>query len=270
MYERLWKLALDLKNATLLYKNNKKTFNEVWSFTVTTTESNDEPVVCTSINLFALKLEDYHNLAIAINDTLPRPTGFIIYASSPSQFNPNNDNSDDFDMIPSGDHRMMKIRMKNNERKSTRNYGCDEFNQAKYTQEIESFIVGELHCRPSWFQLQDNRMPQCNGSEKYQKFLARLQDLSKANGMVPNCKEDQWETQEIWTTKPPIPNTTLIQYWLHTKTVQVSEEIFTYEVFDIFNDFAGVLSLCLGVSIISLYDYIVDTCKIFVNAPQPE
>ena len=70
---------------------------------------------------------------------------------------------------------------------------------------------------------------------------------------------------------------TIIQYYSLTKTVKVSKEVFTYEVIDIFNDFAGVLSLCLGVSIISLFDYIVDTskkiyntCKNFVNAPQSE
>lgn len=54
---------------------------------------------------------------------------------------------------------------------------------------------------------------------------------------------------------------TIIQYYSLTKTVKVSKEVFTYEVIDIFNDFAGVLSLCLGVSIISFYDYIVDTSK---------
>ena len=259
--ETIKKSALKVKNSTELYKNSNKTFDDVWSFTASATDSNEEPVVCTSINLFNLKLEEYQTFSFIINDTLPKPTGFLIYASSPFQFNPNKDNNNNFDMIPSGDQRMMKIKMKNNERKSTRKYECDVSNQAKYTQCIESFMVRELHCRPSWFQIVDNKIHLCNGSEKYLKYLALIQDLSKSNCMVPNCKKNEWETQEIWTTKSPLPNTTLIQYWLHTKTVKVSEEVFTYGVFDIFNDFAGVLSLCLGVSIISFYDYIVDTSK---------
>ena len=164
-------------------------------------------------------------------------------------------------MIPSGSGRMMKIRMKQTERKSTKKYGCDEFNQAKYTKCIESFIVGELQCRPSWFQMPDNKMPLCSGSEKYEKFLAVIKDLSKAKCIVPNCKEKIWETPEIWTTQAEFLNATLIQHYALTKTVKVSEEVFIYGVIDIFNDFAGVLSLFLGVSIISFYDFIVETSK---------
>ena len=165
-------------------------------------------------------------------------------------------------MIPSGSGRMMKMRMQQTERKSTRKYRCDEFNQSKYTKCIESFIAGELQCRPSWFQMIDNEKSLCQGSEKYLKFLALIQDLSKANCIVPNCKEKIWESKEIWTTpKAPLENATLIQYWALTKTSKVSEEEFTYGVFDVFNDFAGVLSLFLGVSIISFYDFIVETSK---------
>ena len=86
------KLTLDLKNASQLDDLYNKTFNEVWSFTATTTETNDNPVVCASINLFKLKVEVYQSLTIVINDTLPAPSGFVIYASSPYQFNPNNGN----------------------------------------------------------------------------------------------------------------------------------------------------------------------------------
>ena len=68
------------------------TLNEVWSFTVTATEANDEPVVCASINLFKLTVDNYQTFNILINDTLPLPSGFVIYASSPYQFNPNNGN----------------------------------------------------------------------------------------------------------------------------------------------------------------------------------
>ena len=164
-------------------------------------------------------------------------------------------------MIPSGTQRMMTIRMDQIERKSTKKYGCDEFNQAKYTKCIESFIVGELRCRPSWFQMIDNEKSLCQGSEKYQKFLALIKDLSKANCIDPNCKESIWKTEEMWTTQMTIQNATIIQYYGYTKTVKVSEEVFIYGVFDIFNDFAGVLSLFLGVSIISLYDFIVETSK---------
>lgn len=88
----LWKLTLDLKTPKHLHANNKATFNEVWSFTTTTTESNDNPVVCASINLFKLKVEDYASMTILINDTLPVASGFVIYAASPFQFNPNDAN----------------------------------------------------------------------------------------------------------------------------------------------------------------------------------
>ena len=176
--------------------------------------------------------------------------------------------SDNFNLIPSGTEKMMKIIMRQTDRKSTRNYGCDESNEAKYTKCIESFIVGELQCKPTWYQMLDNNMmlPFCKGSEKYQKFLGLIHDLSKANCIVPNCKKKIWDSQEIWTTQNPIlENTTTIQYVIFSKTVKVSEEVFTYEVFDIFNDFAGVLSLFLGVSIISFYDYLVETSKTIYN-----
>ena len=238
------------------------TFKEVWSFTVTATEVNDKPVVCVSINLFKLKVDKYQSLNILIEDTLPVPSGFVIYNSSPFQFNPNNGKNDNFEMIPTGSGRMMKMRMKSIERKSTRKFKCDESNQAKYTQCIESFIVGELQCKPSWFQIIDNKVPPCNGRKKYQKFSALIKDLSKANCLVSNCKQKIWESEEIWTTpEAPVKNATLIQYWTLTKTEKVSKEVFTYGVFNIFNDFAGVLSLIFGVSIISFYDYIVDTSK---------
>jgi len=86
------KFTLDLKNASQLDDLYNKTFNEVWSFTATTTESNDDPVVCTSINFSDLKVELYKTLKIGISDTSPTPTGFLVYASSPLQFNPNNGN----------------------------------------------------------------------------------------------------------------------------------------------------------------------------------
>ena len=86
------KFTLDLKNTSQLHDLNNKTFNEVWSFTATTTESNDDPVVCTSINLSDLKVKEYKTLVIGINDTSPTPTGFLVYTSSPLQFNPNNGN----------------------------------------------------------------------------------------------------------------------------------------------------------------------------------
>ena len=106
-------------------------------------------------------------------------------------------------------------------------------------------------------------MSLCRGSEKYQKYLELIKDLSKANCNVPNCKENIWKTQEIWTkpTSNWAANTTLITYESLSKTVKVSEEVFTYTVFDMLNDFAGVLSLFLGVSIISLYDNIIETSR---------
>ena len=172
--------------------------------------------------------------------------------------------SDNFDMVPQGTEKMMKIRMKQTERKSTRKYDCDEFNHAKYTKCIELFIVEQLQCKPAWIYVSDNMIPLCRGSEKYKMFLALIKDLSKANCIVPNCKEMIWESQEMWTTDTLSQwntNGTIIQYFALTKTVKVSEEVFTYGVFDVFNDFAGVLSLFLGVSIISFYDYIVETSK---------
>ena len=279
----LYNEALILKNPKQLYENNNKTIDEIWSLTATSTIINDDPVVCVSINLFNLKVEKYPSFSLFINDTaLPAPpTGFLVYASSPFQFNPSNENNNNFDMITSQTQKMMTIRMDQIERKSTRKYQCDESNQAKYAICIESFITKELQCRPTWFQTIGNKMALCNDSEKYQKFLALIKDLSKANCLVPNCKQKIWKSDEIWTSQMPIQYAdtpvTIIQYYSLTKTVKVSKEVFTYQVIDIFNDFAGVLSLCLGVSIISFYDYIVDTskkiyikCKNFFNAPDPE
>ena len=168
-------------------------------------------------------------------------------------------------MIPSGSGRIMKIKMEETERKCTRKFVCNEYNQEKYTRCIEAFIVEKLQCKPSWFKILDNNMVMslCRGSEKYQKYLELIKDLSKANCNVPNCKENIWKTQEIWTkpTSNWAANTTFITYESLSKTVKVSEEVFTYTVFDMLNDFAGVLSLFLGVSIISLYDYIIETSR---------
>ena len=93
IYISLSKEALFLKSSKQLYENNKKTVNEIWSFTPTTTMANEDPVVCTSINLFNLRVEKYQTLSFFIFDTLPaHPTGFLIYHSSPFQFNPNSEN----------------------------------------------------------------------------------------------------------------------------------------------------------------------------------
>ena len=59
-----------------------------------------------------------------------------------------------------------------------------------------------------------------------------------------------------------VGNGTNMMYYVLSHTLKVAEESLTYTVFDIFNDFAGVLSLFLGVSIISFYDYI---CELFKN-----
>ena len=172
----LYNEALILKNPKQLYENNNKTIDEIWSLTAIPTMINDDPVVCASINLFNLKVEKYQSFSLFINDTaLPAPpTGFLVYASSPFQFNPSNENSNKFDMIPSQTQKIMTIRMDQIERKSTRKYRCDESNQAKYTNCIESFIIEELQCRPKWFQKIDNKMALCYGSEKYQKFLTLI------------------------------------------------------------------------------------------------
>ena len=239
------------------------TVNEVWSVTVTTTASNDIPVVCVSIHLHKLDLKEYRMLTVMVNDTSPRPSGFFIHTSSPFQFDPNRDNSDSFDMFPTSTHRLLKVRMEQTKRKSTREYNCDESNQQKYTNCIEEFIIDELQCKPAWFQ-RTNALPNCASSQKYQEFLTLIRDLkSKSHCNVPNCVENTWRTQEMWTSQ--YENGTIMQYYVPTTTVKVSTEIFTYGLFDIFNDFAGVLSLFLGVSIISFYDYIVDVSKKIYN-----
>ena len=255
---------MDLKNSTHLYRNNKMTVNDIWSLTVTPTPANDVPVVCVSINLHKLDLKEYIMLNIMVNDTTPN--GFCIQTSNPSQFDPYGDKSDNFDMFPTGTHKLLRIRMEQIKRKSTREYYCDEFNEQKYTNCIDEFIKDELQCRPVWFQ-RTNDLPICARSDKYQKFLTIIRDLKhlkgESNCIVPNCVENTWRTQEIWTSQ--LENSTIFQYYAPATKVKVSTEIFTYGLFDIFNDFAGVLSLFLGVSIISFYDYIVDVSKKIYN-----
>ena len=235
--------------------------DDIWSIYVTPTASNYNPVNCVSINLFKLNLTGYSMLMVFINDTLPN--GFFIYASDPYQFNPNRDNTDNFDMFPSGKEKMMKIRMKQKERKPTKKYHCDGSNQQRYTECIESFIMENLQCKPSWFNIANNK-PLCTGSAKYQTFLALLRDLKKADCNIPNCIQNTWKTQEIWTNeihdqvRLKHGNGTLIQYFAFATTVEVSNEVFVYEIMNIFNDFAGVVSLLLGASFISLFDYIFE------------
>ena len=239
------------------------TVNEIWSMTVSTTPANDVPVVCVSIHLHKLDLKEYIMLNVMVNDITPN--GFGIQTSNPFQFDPNRDKSD-FDMFLTGTHKLLRIRMEQIKRKSTREYYCDEFNEQKYTNCIEEFIKDELQCEPVWFQ-RTNDLPICASSDKYQRFLTLIRDLKHLKGysncIVPNCVENTWRTQEMWTSQ--YENGTIMQYYVPTTTVKVSTEIFTYGLFDIFNDFAGVLSLFLGVSIISFYDYIVDVSKKIYN-----
>ena len=239
------------------------TVSEIWSFTVTTTPANDIPIVCVSIQLHKLDLKGYSMLTIAINDMAP--IGFFVQTSNPYDFDPNRDNTDNFDLFPSGTQKLLKVRMEQTKRKSTREYYCDELNEQKYTNCIDELVIDGLECRPAWFQM-TNSFPTCANSQKYQKFLTLIRDLkSKSHCIVPNCVGNTWRTQEIWTSKSPIENLTLMQYFALATTVKVSTEIFTYGIFDIFNDFAGVLSLFLGVSILSFYEYVIDVSKKIYN-----
>ena len=258
-----------MKNGSNLYDNNKVNIDEVWSTFVTPTAVNYVPVVCVSFNLFKLNLKGYSMLHIFNNGTFHN--GLFIYTSDPYQFNPNRDNDDNFDMFPSGKQKMMKIKMRQSERKPTGKYTCDEFNQQRYAECVELYIVKHLQCKPSWFQIvSEGDSPTCSGAEKYLKFLALLRNLKKAiqNCTIPNCRQNTWTTQEIWTTdldnltELKIGDTgTAIQFFALATAVEVSTEEFTYGIFNIFNDFAGVVSLLLGVSIISFYDYIFEMSR---------
>ena len=152
--------------------------------------------------------------------------------------------------------------MQQKARQSTRKYECDVFNQQKYNQCIESLIVQELGCRPSWYK--EGSEETCSGSEKYSKFMEVSQNLSKDPRFckIPNCLENTWKTQDIMTTEQ---NFTIIQFVAISKTIEVSNEVFTYELFDIFNDFAGVISLFLGASIISSFDFITEKFEKMYN-----
>ena len=260
---------LDLKNEGDLHANSGAKIDEIWSIYVTPTPANYDPVACVSINLFRLNLTGYQIFIIFNNNTSIR--GFFVFASEPYQFNPNRGDTDDFDLFPTRTQKMMKIRMQRTERKPTRKYECDELNQQKYSECIEKYIIEKLRCKPSWFQIFSNKSV-CSGSEKYQEYLALIRDLKKSDCIAENCVQNTWNTQEMWTTSisnifgdgenyqaEKFQNGTWIQYLALATTVKVSEEAFTYGIFDIFNDFAGVLSLLLGVSIISFYDYIVET-----------
>ena len=90
-------------------------------------------------------------------------------------------------MIPSGSGRIMKIKMEQTERKCTRKFVCNEYNQEKYTRCIEAFIVEKLQCKPSWFKILDNNtvMSLCRGSEKYQKYLDVIASREANDGVVP-------------------------------------------------------------------------------------
>ena len=151
--------------------------------------------------------------------------------------------------------------MQQKSRQSTRKYECDTFNQQKYTKCIESLIVEEVGCIPSWYSQETHtNSTTCSGSEKYSKFLELSQNLSKDKTVckIPNCLENTWTTQDIITTELKY-SITVINLSAISKTIEVSNEVFTYELFDIFNDFAGVISLFLGASIISSFDYINET-----------
>ena len=166
-------------------------------------------------------------------------------------------------MLTSGFMNMKYIKMRQTSRQSTRKYECDTFNQQKYTQCIESRIVQELGCKPSWFSL-DTRTNACSGSEKYSKFLEVSQNLGKDTKIckIPNCLENTWTTEDIMTTEQSFP---IIEFSAISKTIEVATEVFTYELFDIFNDFAGVISLFLGASIISSFDYIKEKFEKLCN-----
>ena len=155
--------------------------------------------------------------------------------------------------------------MQQRSRQSTRKYECDVFNQQKYNQCIESLIVQELGCRPSWYSQETNtNSTTCSGSAKYSKFMEVSQNLSKDTRLckIPNCLGNTWTTQDIMTTNQTF---TVIQFVAISKTIEVSNEVFTYELFDIFNDFAGVISLFLGASIISSFDYITEKFEKMYN-----
>ena len=155
--------------------------------------------------------------------------------------------------------------MRQTSRQSTRKYECDTFNQQKYTKCIESLIVQGLGCRPSWYSQETHtESTTCSGSEKYSKFLELSQNLSKDTRLckIPNCLGNTWTTQDIMTADV---NLTFFQFSAISKTIEISDEVFTYELFDIFNDFAGVISLFLGAGIISSFDYITEKFEKMYN-----
>lgn len=175
--------------------------------------------------------------------------------------------------VRSGSMILKYIKMQQTSRQKTGRFECDSFNQQKYTQCSESYIVRELGCRPSWFKEGlDESLTTCSGSEKYSLFLEESQNLRK-DGIIcniPNCLENVWTTQDIMTTELDLFNQenltlTAIEFSAISKTIQISNEVFSYELFDIFNDFAGVISLFLGASIISSFDYIKEKFEKMYN-----
>ena len=77
---------LVLRNQTHLARNNNMTIDDIFSYAVSATSSNNKPVVCTSIDLSKLNMTRYAFMMVNIYNDRSMPTGFAVLNTEPLQF----------------------------------------------------------------------------------------------------------------------------------------------------------------------------------------
>ncbi len=174
-------------------------------------------------------------------------------------------------MLESGYSYGMMLQVSLGIRLNNRKYQCDEDNRQKKTVCINEYMEKELNCSLPWLRSKSgNGIKLCDQHWQMKKFFEIVKN-SIPDGIcsMPNCGTYDWNIEMSYTMndklgmKDDIVNVEVVI--AKGSKAEIVDEVLSYGIESFISDFGGYLGLLLGGSMLSIYDFLLDSFDRFQN-----
>ena len=158
---------------------------------------------------------------------------------------------------------------------NTKNNPCKTNNDIKLTDCVNQVYEKELGCKLPWLYNKDITHGICKSQEKFKQFWnmtihagkkSMEEKLENHGCLISNCKISKWQQISSNEISGDFESDIQFRYFLPARSrVTFYQDIRIYDENDFIADFGGYIGLMLGLSILTIYDYLVSFIKSITN-----
>ena len=158
---------------------------------------------------------------------------------------------------------------------NTKNKPCNNKNDIKLTDCVNQVYEKELGCKLPWLYNRNISNNICQSQEKFDQFRnmtihagkKSMQEKLENHGcLISNCKITKWQEVTRNEIFGDFKNKMEFRYFMPARSkVTIYQDIRIYDENNFIGDFGGYIGLMLGLSILTVYDYLISLIKSIKN-----